>query len=414
MITKAAWEYGLSYNAPDGTATGPNQSSIDFGGASYQQQVKYWMRKAITDLAPKRVFMQLASSIDMPKHYGKRIEMYHYLPVLDDRNINDQGIDAQGLQSANGNFWGSSHDVGKITASLPVLDEHGGRKNRFGFSRQIVSGSFSLFGVFFELNRESLDFDSDSELLRHLSEETFKMLNQVQETQLMLDLVSNAGVVMFGGTATAEDEISGEGTNPSVLSWEMLEKLDAQLTKNRSDRTIKMLTGSMNTDTKTVASGRVMYVGPELVPAVKRIKDWNGERAFIGVEQYGSQMKPMSGEFGVVGNWHFIEVPEMVMWEGAGAAATSANKGYRTDPSGAKYNIYPALTIGSDSFNVIDFGATKNHGAKCQIITKMPGRDTASALDPFGMEGFTSAQWYYGFFCRRPEWIGLCKVVAPL
>jgi N4-gp56 family major capsid protein len=218
---------------------------------------------------------------------------------------------------------------------------------------------------------------------------------------------------MYGGAATADAQITGEGDDVSVLSWEMLEKLDAQLTKNRSDRTIKMLTGSMNTDTRTVASGRVMYVGPELVPAIKRIKDWNGERAFIPIEQYGSQRKPMNGEFGTVGNWHFIEVPEMIMWEDAGATAGATNKGYRVGPEG-KYNVYPCLTIGSDSFNTIDFGAQRSHGAKCKLITKMPGRETASALDPYGMEGFTSAQWYYGFFCRRPEWIGLCKVVAPL
>lgn len=413
MITKQAWEYGLSYNAPDGTATGGTPSSIDFGGASYQQNVKYWMRKAITDLAPKRFFMQMASPIDMPKHFGKRIEVYHYIPVLDDRNINDQGIDAQGLQISNGNFWGSSHDVGKITAAMPALDEHGGRKNRFGFSRQLRSGSFTLFGLFYELNRESLDFDSDPDLLKHLSEETFKMLNQVQENQIMLDLVSNAGVTMYGGAATSDAELTGEGTDVSALTWDMLEKLDAQLTKNKSERNIKMLTGSMNTDTRTVASGRVMYVGPELVPAIKRIKDWNGERAFIGIEQYGSQQKPMVGEFGTVGNWHFIEVPEMVMKEDAGATATNANAGYRVGPKG-KYNLYYALTVGSDSFNTIDFGFTKGNGAKVKIITKMPGRETASVLEPFGMEGFTSAQWYYGFFCRRPEWIGLCKVVAPL
>lgn len=412
MITKEAWEYGLSYNAPDGTATGGRPSSIDFGGESYQQQVKYWMRKAITDLAPKRYFTQMASSIDMPKHFGKRIECYHYIPVLDDRNINDQGIDANGLQIANGNFWGSSHDVGKITAALPTLDEHGGRKNRFGFSRQLVSGSFRLYGLFYEFNRESMDFDSDADLMRHLSEETFKMLNQMQENLIMLDLFSHAGVTMYGGAATQDSEVTGEGNDVSVLSWDMLEKLDAQLTKNRSDRNIKMLTGSMNTDTRTIASGRVMYVGPELVPAIKRIKDWNGERAFIPVEQYGSQTKPMNGEFGVVGNWHFIEVPEMAYYEGAGATATNANKGYRV--SNGKYNVYPCLTIGSDSFNTIDFGFTKNHGAKVNLYTKMPGREVANQLDPFGMEGFTSAQWYYGFFCRRPEWIGICKVVAPL
>jgi N4-gp56 family major capsid protein len=31
------------------------------------------------------------------KHFGKEIKVYHYIPLLDDRNINDQGIDATGV-----------------------------------------------------------------------------------------------------------------------------------------------------------------------------------------------------------------------------------------------------------------------------------------------------------------------------
>lgn len=35
------------------------------------------------------------------KHYGKTIKKYHYVPLLDDRNVNDQGIDATGISTAN-------------------------------------------------------------------------------------------------------------------------------------------------------------------------------------------------------------------------------------------------------------------------------------------------------------------------
>lgn len=35
------------------------------------------------------------------KHYGKTIRLFHYIPLLDDRNINDQGIDATGANTAN-------------------------------------------------------------------------------------------------------------------------------------------------------------------------------------------------------------------------------------------------------------------------------------------------------------------------
>ena len=56
----------------------------------------YWWKKALIDLVKERFFGNQASTINMPKHMGKKIKRYHYLPLLDDANINDQGIDANG------------------------------------------------------------------------------------------------------------------------------------------------------------------------------------------------------------------------------------------------------------------------------------------------------------------------------
>lgn len=38
------------------------------------------------------------------KNFGKTIKRYHYIPVLDDRNVNDQGIDAAGVVMASTQF----------------------------------------------------------------------------------------------------------------------------------------------------------------------------------------------------------------------------------------------------------------------------------------------------------------------
>lgn len=56
----------------------------------------FWQRKALIDLKKDMYFGQLADTKTMPKHYGKTIKVYHYIPLLDDRNVNDQGIDATG------------------------------------------------------------------------------------------------------------------------------------------------------------------------------------------------------------------------------------------------------------------------------------------------------------------------------
>lgn len=60
-----------------------------------------WHKKALVEAAKDTYFGQMADVRAMPKHYGKTIKQYHYLPILDDRNINDQGIDASGASTAN-------------------------------------------------------------------------------------------------------------------------------------------------------------------------------------------------------------------------------------------------------------------------------------------------------------------------
>lgn len=49
--------------------------------------------------------MPLASVTNMPKNYGKTIKVYEYIPMLDDRNINDQGIDAAGVTISTSQYF---------------------------------------------------------------------------------------------------------------------------------------------------------------------------------------------------------------------------------------------------------------------------------------------------------------------
>ena len=62
-----------------------------------QINTQYYERKALIELKKEIYFMPLANVRNMPKNFGKKIKMYHYMPMLDDRNLNDQGIDAAGI-----------------------------------------------------------------------------------------------------------------------------------------------------------------------------------------------------------------------------------------------------------------------------------------------------------------------------
>jgi len=219
----------LNYNAPaDGS-----KSTIDVNNSD-QMNTFFWLKKAIIESRKEQYFMPLANVTNMPKNFGKTIKVYEYVPLLDDRNINDQGIDANGVTIANGNLYGSSKDVGTITSKMPTLTENGGRVNRVGFTRLSREGSLHKFGFFTEFTDESIQFDSDADLMDHLSRELMNGAVQLTEAVLQKDLLSSAGTVLYSGAATSDAEIKGHKTAAagavpeipeSVVSYELIAKV---------------------------------------------------------------------------------------------------------------------------------------------------------------------------------------------
>ena len=134
-----------------------------------QFRTDYYHKKALIEAQKEQYFSQLADVTAMPKHFGKKIKKYHYMPMLDDRNINDQGIDASGATIADGNLYGSSKDIGVITSKLPTLTENGGRVNRVGFSRIQLTGTMENYGIFHEFTDDYLNFDTMSDLYEQIA-----------------------------------------------------------------------------------------------------------------------------------------------------------------------------------------------------------------------------------------------------
>lgn len=66
-----------------------------------QLRTDFIKKKVLQEAAKETVFGALASVEEMPKNFGKKLKMYHMLPMLSDANINDQGIDASGATTAN-------------------------------------------------------------------------------------------------------------------------------------------------------------------------------------------------------------------------------------------------------------------------------------------------------------------------
>lgn len=397
---------GVANNVGQYNNPGTTESTI-----GEQINESYYWKLALIEAAKERYFSPLADVVTMPKNYGKKIKKFHYLPLLDDRNMNDQGLDAAGAVYDNGNLYGSSKDIGTITSKLPVLSETGGRVNRVGYTRIVVEGSLEKMGFFSEYTQESLDFDSDAELYQHMSREMILGADEINEDALQVDLLNSAGVIRYGGVATAATEITGEGANVSVVTYKTLQRLAITLTDNRTPKQTKIIKGSRMIDTATISDGFVMYIGSEVQPIIEDMQDAFGNQAFVPVRKYADAGNVLNGEIGAVGNFRIVVVPEMQHWAGAGASATVANDGYRTTSD--KYDVFPMLVVGAESFTTIGF-QTSGSNVKFKIITKMPGEATADRTDPYGEKGFASIKWYYGFMPLRTERLAVIKTVAPL
>lgn len=453
-----------------------------------QMNTQYYQKQALVELKKTQFFSQLADVTSMPKNFGKKIKRYHYLPLLDDANLNDQGIDAAGavissstysvtLPRANlvvanaakvaaaaaindntsgvvatagadgsagagfatltvvggtvfnvatdvkaaaivalnlgasssqrsGNLYGSSKDVGSISGKLPALSETGGRVNRVGFKRKEIEGSFEKFGFFDEYTKESLDFDSDAELQTHIHREMLNGAGEMTEDAIQIDLLNAAGVIKFAGNATQNSEVGAD----DLVSYGDLMRLSIDLDNNRTPKGITAITGTRMVDTKTIPSARVMYMGSELLPTVKAMKDLHNNPAFVSVEKYAAGGNTVTGEVGAIDQWRLVVVPEMMKWAGAGADATADATCYET---GGRFDVFPMLAVGDQSFTTIGF-QTDGKSVKFVITHKAPGEATADRSDPYGETGFMSIKWYYGFMTLRSERIGLIKTVAKL
>lgn len=459
--------------------TGGTQSTI-----GTQIRTDFFQRRALIEAAKETYFGQLADATSMPKHFGKKIKLYHYMPMLSDANINDQGIDAAGLsvqlektiiiyrgaryndkngifvvgegvdssaattaaQGAavlafnklgfagtvyatvkalvvaagwvvddstaavpqSGNLYGSSKDPGVIAGKLPTLGENGGRVNRVGFKRIELEGTIANLGFFDEYTQDSIDFDSDVDLLMHINREMLNGANEITEDALQIDLLNGAGVIRYAGAATTKATVSGATGAVCEVDYADLMRLGIDLDNNLCPKSTTMITGSLMSTVTKIEAARIAYIGSELIPTLDAMVDTHNRPAFVKVHEYAAGTTPLRGEVGSIAGFRFVVVPEMMGWVGGGANE-GTNAGYRV--TNGKYDVYPILVVGDKSFTTIGF-QSDGKSMKFQIMHKAPGEATADRTDPFGKTGFMSIQWWYGTMILRPERLAIVYTVA--
>ena len=443
-----------------------------------QYNTQYYYKKALIDAKKEMYFSPLADVRAMPKHFGKKIVQYLYVPLLDERNINDQGIDAAGavldtskyyvklpsttlafatagdatnaaiginaiqagvataaganvtvtktnligatLVQANnvttlvagatkvqgsGNLYGGAKDVGVIPGKMPLLSETGGKVNRVGFTRLTLEGTFRNFGFYYEYTEDSLQFDTDEELEEHVSREAIRGANQIIEDNIQIDLLNAAGTVLYAGTATSNVTVDANAR----LTYRKILDLSLKLDDVDTPKQTTIMTGTRMQDTVTIPAARVAFIGSDLVPTLRGMKDLHNSPAFIPVQKYAAGTTVLNGEIGMIDQLRFVQVPRMFSWKGAGAS----HNGSVVRVTNGKVDVHPVLVVGEESFTTIGF-QTSGKSVKFELINKKPNKETATLDNPYGKLGFASIQWWYGFMALRPERIGLIKTAADI
>ena len=424
-----------------------NQGGFNPATSSIGAQIndKFWSKVAVTEARKKRVFSQLGEKLIQPKNFGDKIVKFHELPIIHAQNINDQGIDANGvklvsnkwyaydnagamtgstagyatkelakaaagatgsIKSGNGNLYGGDTDIAVIKGSFPALSEEGGKVNAVGMKRLVLEAQVSEFGFHVPFTKKMLDMDTETGLLARISREVGEAQGEIREKQIAVSLLSASETnrVYSGDASTIAQMGAGD-----TVTFQDIRGMEQSLKLARSPKQTKMIDGSTKVGTVVVGAGYAAYVGQELYPVLEDMEH-AGVKVWRPVESYASAGAIMQDEIGKVSSTRFIEVEDMPKYAGAGADTTDATDDTGVDNmyvSGDKYDVFPILYVGSDSFGTVGF-----EGDVARVETIMPKADAHN--DVFGKKGAVSIAWYFGTLIYRPERIRQILSTAKL
>ena len=376
---------GRPDNMPfDGSIYGDGTTTATSGANTITHFYDRMGIKAATD---ENIFAQVASRRNMPTKYGKTYKVSTWLHILDDANVNNQGLDKDGAVIADGNAYGSSRDIGTVTAGMPALAEGAGRVNRVGVVKKTIETSLKRLGNFIEYNDEVDKFSEDSVQI-HYREELGYMAGQVQDDLVQIDMLNAAGVVAYGGgKSKISDLVAGD-----VPTYDLIRQTCKQLFINKAKKNKTLIDGSVKIDTRTINSAWLAFISSDMKYTLESVKDNDGNTAWIPAYKYAAAGTLAKGEVGAIHDTRFIEAPRMM---GHDTGAVIPGDGTTTVPTAA------ILYVTEDSFATVGLQGNK----KIVFKSKAPGK--ATEFDPYGLKGLFSYSFFYASIAIRPERIAV-------
>lgn len=368
-----------------------------------------WNKLAVDYIKKDMVFSSMSSNEQLPKHMGRTIKKYKYIPIIDDKNVYPDGMNASGGK-VKGNLSGSSRDIATITGTMPSIDEIAGRVNKVGRTREIIESDIHRYGMFMEYTAQSTEFDTESNLRERDRRELAYAANLVYEDLLQIDLINQAGHVIYGGIAAKDAAMSGDNPVPSLINFQTLKQADELMFESDCPEDTTVIEGSSYTDTRVVDRARYMITSKAMVNYFRTLTDDFGNEAWIARQHYAAAGNLIPNEEGTIGAFRIVSNKQMMTAKGAAVGAAAAD--YRND--GTNYTVHHGLIIGSGAFTTLGFRLSTISGSVyAGNMLFLDTKPQQTVDQPFGDVGVLSVQWYYGTLVERPEWIVCIKSLVP-
>ncbi len=397
---------GMQYG--NGTTTASNGDNV---------RIDALREKAIRAAKRDIIFEQLMDKQTMPLNYGKTLKVHKTLYILDDLNINQQGLDGSGNvpgvgePNENGNLYGSSRSVVDVSAGMPLLAEGAGRAHRVGMTRITIQGTLTRMGAFLEYTDE-VELFSDQKMEVQYYEKMGELAAELYDDYLQKELLGGSGLECYGGVATSLLELQGnDGETASLLSYDLIRSVQVALKANHAKKHTSIITGSTKIGTVPVNASWFAYCGATSTIELEKLKDDFDERAFTPARMYAAAGNLAKAEVGAVHSTRFIEAERMMHYDGAGEAVIANAGGYATTDlsadqatargqvggAGEYYDGFPIIWVTKSAFATIGLQGNK----KIKFLSKKPGEATQE--DPHGLMGLYSFNFFAGSIALEPE-----------
>lgn len=354
--------------------------------------VHYYDRAGVKAANRVNLYGQFADRKSMPKKMGKTFKISKFLHMYD-RALNDADFSAKGFLTAR-----SIDEISTNLDSQAGLAEGAGAVNKRSIQKVTMETTLARYGEMIDYTDEVELFSEDAMQVRY-REELGELANSRWEDLLQRDMLST-GTVMFGGSATAINEID-EG---SKVSYDLIRKAVRKLVRNRAKKNTMLVTGSTKIDTRTVAKAYYAIIGANVKGDLETITRGGGsteEFVYVPAHKYGAATTLAEGEVGAMHEVRFIESEAAVVYDGQGADATSANVGNLSHTGtldvDAKFDVFPILFPTEGAFATVGL---KGHD-KIKFNSKSPAQVENS--NPYGTTGFFSYNFFYAGIILEEE-----------